>query len=195
MPVRRRASSSFPPLSSTMSPPLARRPLRRPRSPNARPRGARPADSFQILVVHFRHFSSYVWPENNCSRLRIHASLAKKNVGEETVRTFARDFGAGFAAVTHWGVLLALAGVAFKFLRQSPMAPANPAPPAPATPAPATPAPATSLAAPAKQVPLKPALPLGISPQLYAQAVPPGTSRRRNLPLSAKNCSRTSAFR
>ena len=49
-------------------------------------------DSFQILVVHFRHFSGYVWPENNRPRLRIHASLAKKNVGGNGA-TFARDFG------------------------------------------------------------------------------------------------------
>ena len=85
--------------------------------------------------------------------------------------------GASFAAVTIGGALLALAGVAFNSFDNPPLAPANPAPasPTPPTVAPATPAPATfALAIPAKPVPLKPALPLGISPQLYAQAVPPG---------------------
>ncbi|MGC2223609.1 MAG: cytochrome c peroxidase [Methylocella sp.] len=75
--------------------------------------------------------------------------------------------GASVAAVTIGGVLLALLGVAFISSDKSPLAPANPAP---ASPAPAT----FAVATPAKPVPLKPALPFGISPQLYALAVPPG---------------------
>jgi cytochrome c peroxidase len=74
---------------------------------------------------------------------------------------------ASFAAVILGGVLLAMLGMSFTSSNYPPIAPAAPAP---ATPAPATP----GLAAPEKQAPLKPALPIGISPQLYALAVPPG---------------------
>ena len=91
------------------------------------------------------------------------------------MRTSRGKLVAGFAVVTLGGVLLALVGVAFTFSDNPSMAPATPAPPAPTIPAPTAPAPATlALATPEKQAPLKPTLPLGISPQLYALAVPPG---------------------
>jgi cytochrome c peroxidase len=70
---------------------------------------------------------------------------------------------AGFAAVILGGALLAVMGVVFT-------SPNNPSPIAPAALAPST----LAIATPEKQAPLKPALPLGISPQLYALAVPPG---------------------
>ncbi|MGH6823197.1 MAG: hypothetical protein ACREC4_06850, partial [Methylocella sp.] len=79
---------------------------------------------------------------------------------------------ASLVAVFLGGLALAVVGVALNSSNNPAVAPA---PLAPATPAPATPAPAThALATPEKQVPLKPVLPLGISPQLYALAVPPG---------------------
>ncbi|MGH6856934.1 MAG: cytochrome-c peroxidase [Methylocella sp.] len=84
---------------------------------------------------------------------------------------------ASLVAVFLGGLALAVLGVALNSSNNPPVAPAPlaPATPAPATPAPATPAPATrARATPEKQVPLKPVLPLGISPQLYALAVPPG---------------------
>src|SRR5580700_1277617 len=88
------------------------------------------------------------------------------------MRTSRGKLVAGFAVVTLGGVLLALVGVVFTFSDNPSMAPATSAPtiPAPTAPAPAT----LALATPEKQAPLKPTLPLGISPQLYALAVPPG---------------------
>ena len=65
---------------------------------------------------------------------------------------------ASLAVVILGGLALAVLGVAFTSSD-------NPSPTAPAT---------LALATPEKQAPLKPALPLGISPQLYALAVPPG---------------------
>ncbi|MGA7386022.1 MAG: cytochrome c peroxidase [Methylocella sp.] len=89
------------------------------------------------------------------------------------------------AAVILGGALLAVLGVALTSSNNpSPIAPAAPPP---AALAPAAPAPATLALAPEKQVPLKPALPLGISPQLYALAVPPGREPTAQLaPLGEK---------
>ena len=89
---------------------------------------------------------------------------------------------ASFAAVTIGGALLAVLGMTFTSPGNPTMAPAPPAPAAsaPASHAPSPPAPAiaapspAAYAAPETQAPVKPALPLGISPQLYALAVPPG---------------------
>ncbi len=89
---------------------------------------------------------------------------------------------ASFAAVTIGGALLAVLGMTFTSPGNPTMAPAPfasaahaPASSAPAPPVPAIAAPSpAAYAAPETQVPVKPALPLGISPQLYALAVPPG---------------------
>ncbi|MGH6849865.1 MAG: cytochrome-c peroxidase [Methylocella sp.] len=83
------------------------------------------------------------------------------------MQTSRGKLGASFAAVILGGILLALVGLALNSPNNPPI---TPAPLAPATTAPAARAPAS----PVKQTPLKPALPLGISPQLYALAVPPG---------------------
>src|ERR1700674_452350 len=75
---------------------------------------------------------------------------------------------ASLAVVILGALALAVLGVAFTSSDNSSSM-------APATPAPAALAPAPlAIATPEKQAPLKPALPLGISPQLYALAVPPG---------------------
>ena len=70
---------------------------------------------------------------------------------------------ASLAVVMLGGLALAVLGVAFTSSD-------NPSPMTPTSLAPAT----LALATAEKQAPLKPALPLGISPQLYALAVPPG---------------------
>jgi cytochrome c peroxidase len=88
--------------------------------------------------------------------------LGETESREERMQTSRRKLVASFAAVTLGGVLLAVLGMA---LTSSDNPPTAPAPPAPTT---------LGLANPEKQAPLKPALPLGISPQLYALAVPPG---------------------
>jgi hypothetical protein len=121
---------------------------------SAQPRGARRANSLQVLVVHLRHFSGYVGGKIIVCVWAL-SEHGEEELREETMRPSRGKLVASFAAVILGGVVLALLGVAFTSSDNPPMAPA--------TPAPATP----GLAAPEKQVPLKPALPLGISRANY----------------------------